>query len=410
MRILMVCPDAPYPPRDGGSLRIVNLARGLSQSASVALLTYTTSGSEVHALQEFGADCGVQIYHVQRPARRNQLTRAWHKLRLYYASYVLSPIPGPVRFNMRPVMCRALAGALAEFKPDAIIWEYWFMAGFAESARQLAPQTLQVLDEIDLEWIRLNRLVHVRRGPHQWWIRFCLARIQSYTLQRYLRMDGVVTLSQTDAEIAQHALPNFDRLRVVPLGLMLEDYPDLGAGQSNQLLFFGSFRHAPNVDALVYLLRELFPRIRDARAGVTLDVMGASLPAHLVEMARSQPGVRVLGFQPDIRPILAESAVIIAPLRFGSGVRVKLLESMALGKAVLTTSIGAEGIEMQPGTDWIVADDAELIVRETIRLLDDEPARQAMGQRARASVHRRHDARIIARDFLQQLEELPSRL
>src|SRR5512136_2816793 len=98
MRILLVCPDSPYPPRDGGSLRIVNQARGLSQSASVALLTYTSSASEVCALQEFGADCNIQIYHAQRPARRNKFTRAWHKLSLYYASYMLGPTPGPVRF------------------------------------------------------------------------------------------------------------------------------------------------------------------------------------------------------------------------------------------------------------------------------------------------------------------------
>ena len=409
MRILMVCPDSPYPPRDGGSLRIVNLARGLSQSASVALLTYTTSGSEMHALQEFGADCGVDIYPVQRPARRNKLTRAWHKLSLYYASYALSSIPGPVRFNMRPVMRRALARALAEFKPDVLIWEYWFMTGFAEYARQLAPQALQVLDEIDLEWIRLERLMHVRRGLPMWWIRFCLPRIRSYTLQRHQHMDGVMTLSPADAQLAQHSSPEFDRLRVVPLGLMLENYPDLGAGQPNRLLFFGSFRHAPNADALEYLLNDLFPCICRERPTITLDIMGAALPAYLMDLARAQPGVRVLGFQPDIRPILAESAVIIAPLRFGSGVKVKLLESMALGKAVVTTSIGAEGIGAKPDIDWIVADDAETIARQAIRLLEDEPARQAMGQCARASVHQRHDTVAIARDLIRLLETIPPR-
>ena len=403
MRVLIVCPDAPYPPRDGGSLRIVNLARSLTAQADVMLMTYVRSAGETRSLEDFERATGVRVRAVQRPARRNLATRAWHKLTLYYGSYLLSAIPGPVRFNLRPIFGAALRETLADFKPDVIVWEYWFMSGFAEQARQDAPQAVQVLDTIDLEWVRLRRLVDTRRGLRAWWTRFTWPRVRRYTFDRYQAVDRVVTLTQTDAHIAQRECPDLDRWYVLPMGLMLDDYPDLGAGHPDRLAFFGSFRHTPNVDAVKILLSDIFPRIRRDRPTVVLDIMGPALPDRLIERIRSETGVRYLGVQPDIRPVLAETAVVIAPLRFGSGVKIKLLEAMALGKAVVTTSIGAEGIEAAPDADWIVADDPAAIAHETIRLLDDEVTRHKVGQRGRAHVHRHYDARHIADDLIAEL-------
>jgi polysaccharide biosynthesis protein PslH len=129
--------------------------------------------------------------------------------------------------------------------------------------------------------------------------------------------------------------------------------------------------------------------------------MGSDLP----DWPRRYPNVRVLGFQPDIRPILAEASVVIAPLRFGSGVKIKILESMALGKAIVTTSIGAEGIEAQPGTDFIVADDAQALASKTVRLLANPSIRASLGQHARQFIQTHHDADQIAQDFLARLNE-----
>jgi glycosyltransferase involved in cell wall biosynthesis len=404
MRILIVCPDSPYPPRDGGSLRIVNLVRSQSRRGEVALLTYVVSDDEAGLLQHFGEESGVKVYGVPRPARRNALTRAWHKLSLYYASYLFSPIPGPVRFNMRPVMRDALAQVLDDFRPDVILWEYWFMSGFAEQARQIAPQAIQILDEIDVAWIRLRRSIQVT-DARSLWVRFMATRIRNYTLERFLRVDNVVMLSGADAQIVQRECPELDRLSVLPMGLMWESYPPLGPGRPGQLLFFGSFRHAPNVDALVFLLRHIFPRIRRERPGARLNIMGAAMPRWVSQLAHSAADVRVLGFQPDVRLALSEAAVVIAPLRFGSGVKVKLLEAMAFGKAVVTTSMGAEGIEAEPGVDWIVADDPDKFACETIRLLDSEAERVALGTHAREHIHRHHDASRIADDFVGRLAD-----
>ena len=409
MRILFVCPDAPYPPRDGGSLRIVNLARSLARCAEVALLTYVGFCDEARALEHWGRESNIQVRCVQRPARHNQLTRAWYKLSRHHASYLLSRIPGPVRFNAHPVMRAELGATMSEFKPDALVWEYWFMSRFAELARQLSPETIQILDEIDVEWVRLSRWANLGGGFYAWWAGFTEPKVRRYVLERYRQVDAVTVLTEADQNTVRHATSDASRVWVLPMGLMLDDYPHLDAGRSNRLLFFGSFHHAPNVDALEYLLRNLFPLIRQARAELMLDIMGQALPKHLIALASSQPGVHVLGFQSDIRPLLSEAAVVIAPLRFGSGVKVKLLEAMAFGKAVVTTSIGAEGIRAEPGREWVVADEVTAIVRETLRLLDNESMRREMGRHAHDWVCRHHNATDIADSVMRRLEEMQSR-
>lgn len=407
MRILLACPDSPCPPRDGGSLRIANLARSLADQATVQLLTYVLSPAENAALVDFGQKFGFQVNGVQRPARRSRLTRAWRKLCDYYRPYLFSSVPGPVRFNQQPVMQRALSQTLAAFNPDVILWEYWFMTGFADQARLEAPTAFQILDIHELHWISLQRFTQVNPGWQTWWPRYTWPRIRRYTLDCFSRIDRVAMLTAADEQATQAQNINPDRLFRLPMGLMLDEYPvPLTSPQPDRVLFFGSFRHSPNVDALHYLLQEIWPYIQQERPQVTLDIMGAHLPERVKSLAAQNPSVRVLGFQADIRSTLAEAAVVIAPLRFGSGIKIKILESMALGKAVITTPIGAEGIEAHPGTDFIVATEAQAIAAETIRLLANPLIRDTLGQHARQFIQTHHDAHQIAADFLIHLQEL----
>jgi glycosyltransferase involved in cell wall biosynthesis len=302
----------------------------------------------------------------------------------------------------RTVMQQALSQALAEFQPDVILWEYWFMTGFADQARREAPAAFQILDIHELEWLRLQRLTQVKQDWTAWWSCFTWPRIQRYTLDCFSRVDQVAMLTVADEQTTRAQNIDPDRVFVLPIGLLLDEYPvALTEPQPERVLFFGSFRHQPNVDALHFLLEEIWPLIQRERPQATLDLMGSGIP----DWSRRYPGVRVLGFQPDIRPTLAEASVVIAPLRFGSGVKIKILESMAVGKAVVTTPIGAEGIEAQPGTDFIVAADAPALASETIRLLANPSICDSLGQHARIFTQTHHDADRIAQDFLARLNE-----
>jgi polysaccharide biosynthesis protein PslH len=406
MRILIVCPDCPVPPRDGGSLRIANLARSLGARADVLLMSYVTSADNARPLDDFGRQAGVRVRGVLRPGRGGLGARAWHKLAHYYIPFLFTSTPGPARFNLRPAMRGALTQVLGEFRPEAILWEYWFMAGFAEQARRLAPGAVQVLDAHELEWVRLQGMARTRSGWDSAWARFISPRVRGYALDRFRSVDAVALFTSADEKRVRDEWAGFGEGFVLPMGLMSRDYPDLGPGRSDRLVFFGSFRHSPNRDALEVLLKEVLPLIRNERPEVGLDIMGPWLPSGLDRLAREEPGVRVLGCREDIRPVLREAGVVIVPLRFGSGAKVKLLEAMALGKTVVTTSAGAEGIDAAPGEEWIVADAPDLMARESLRLLGDERARAEMGRRARAQCTRQHDAARIAGELVDTLRAM----
>jgi hypothetical protein len=304
---------------------------------------------------------------------------------------------------MRAAFVAALKEMLLDAKPHVIIWEYWFMTGFAECARQLAPSAIQVLDQIDVEWRRLHRQTQTERGIRACWTRWLWPRMRAYEFERYRLMDRVAAVTQDDAEAVHRLAPQFDRPYVLSMGLMLGAYPALGVGDSNRILYFyGSLRHAPNADALYFLIRDILPLLRRRCPDVALDVMGAHVPAWVGRV----PNVRAIDFQFDMKSILNDAGVVIAPLRFGAGVKLKVLEAMAYGKAVVTTSVGAEGIDAVGGEALIAVDDARAIAMQAARLLRDPEARAAMGQRARAYVHRRHDAQLIAHGFIDELRRL----
>jgi glycosyltransferase involved in cell wall biosynthesis len=400
MRILIVCPDAPHPPRDGGALRIINLALSLSRYAEVNLLTYSASDREAYLLDQWGMRSQVRVYSVQRPARRNRLTRAWHKLAWDYAWYLFGDVPGAARFNARPVFAAALDRVLLHEQPDVIIWEYWHMASFVERARRIAPQAIQMLDQIDVEGRRLQRQMQIAHGVRSRWAKWIAPRVRDYELDRQRRVDAVITISAGDADFVQRRAPRLERPHVLSMGLMLDAYPQLDSGDSKRVLFFyGSLQHAPNADALHFLMHDIYPLLRRRHPEVTLDVMGAHAPASVARSA----GVRAIDFQTDMKPFLNDAAVVLAPLRFGAGLKIKVLEAMAYGKTVVTTPVGAEDIDACGGDDLIVTYGAQAMVEETVRLLKNPAARVKMGRCARACIRRRYDAYAIAHDFVETL-------
>jgi len=154
------------------------------------------------------------------------------------------------------------------------------------------------------------------------------------------------------------------------------------------LLFFGAGNYHPNTDGLLFFFREILPRLRARYPGITLRILGPLIPPEIE--AHAGDGVEVTGLVEDIRPYLERAAVIIAPLRIGGGTRFKILEAMAMGKAVVSTAVGAEGIDVRNGSDIMLADRPEEFASQVGRLLEDAPLRQSMGKEARLLIEQRY--------------------
>lgn len=167
---------------------------------------------------------------------------------------------------------------------------------------------------------------------------------------------------------------------------------------AGRIVFTGMMSHGPNVDAAVYFARKIFPIIRAERPGTEFFVVGKT-PTREIEDLRSLPGVFVTGEVPDTRPYLAAAAVVVVPIRYGSGVRNKILEAWSMEKCVVSTTIGAEGLEYQSGRDILIADGAPEFAREVVRALDDPRLRKATGIAGRRIAALRHDPATVANRY-----------
>ncbi len=189
------------------------------------------------------------------------------------------------------------------------------------------------------------------------------------------------------------------RCAVVPTGVDTEYYrPSATARVPNNLVFTGSMDWLANQDAMLYFAAEIFPRIQAEIPNVALSIVGRNPPPRIRKLGET-PGIHVTGTVSDIRPYVHGAKVYVVPLRIGSGTRLKLLEAMAMGKAIVSTGIGAEGLPVEHGHNIVLADTPAAFAAETVALLRDRERRGALGLNARETAERDHAWPQVGRVF-----------
>jgi glycosyltransferase involved in cell wall biosynthesis len=214
-----------------------------------------------------------------------------------------------------------------------------------------------------------------------------------YELQALQRCDLVVTHSAEDAAALRRWLPRLP-IEYVPSGIDLREWPAcLDPRAENEILFVGNYLHPPNVEGALWLAREVWPIVRRLRPDARLTLAGRAPPLSLAALAA--PDIRVPGELDDLRPLYASTSVVAAPIFWGSGVRIKLLEGLACGLPVVTTTLAAEGIDLRDGESALFAERPEAFAAAIARLLDDAALRERLGSAGRAVIERDYDAEQI---------------
>ncbi|MCS6834790.1 MAG: glycosyltransferase family 4 protein [Anaerolineae bacterium] len=212
----------------------------------------------------------------------------------------------------------------------------------------------------------------------------------------------VVVLTEADALALRRLNPSLD-VRVIPNGIDLAYFqPGSAARQPAELLFLGNYEYAPNVDAALFLIEEVLPRVRAAFPQVVLKLVGHAPPPTL--LARQSEVVRVLGRVDDVRPHYAQATAFVAPLRLGAGMKNKILEALAMQTPVVTTPIGADGIALQHGEHALIAS-AESIAEQVTVLLRDPALGQRLGRAGRALIEARYSWGAVAEAYLKLYTE-----
>jgi glycosyltransferase involved in cell wall biosynthesis len=233
-----------------------------------------------------------------------------------------------------------------------------------------------------------------------WYERRCLASA-----------DHVFAVSENDRETFSTFIDR-KHISVIPTGVDTEHFrPDWSTARTNELVFTGAMDWMPNEDAILYFVREILPLIREDIPQATLTVAGRSPSSRLFALAAADTRIRITGRVEDIRPYVSAGSVFVVPLRIGGGTRLKIFEAMAMGKAIVSTSIGAEGLPVTHGKDIVIADTPKSFARSVVELLHQPEQRKSLGLSARQFVETKSSWRAVSElfdDLLGRVSELPS--
>jgi glycosyltransferase involved in cell wall biosynthesis len=226
------------------------------------------------------------------------------------------------------------------------------------------------------------------------------ARMERYERAMCQRFSAVIAVSDVDKRLLESEF-GATRVFAIPTGVDTRYFAPAGTGDTPErgLVFTGSMDWLPNEDAMAFFAKEILHRIRAAVPDVTLTVVGRRPSRTLLRQLAGCPGVRVAGRVEDVRPFVEAGAVYVIPLRIGGGTRIKAFEAMAMGKAVVSTRIGVEGLPVRDGEHVRLADTPEEFSRAVVALLHDEAARRRLGTAARSFVEENFSWQRAAAQF-----------
>ncbi len=369
MRVLFVDPDLPAPPTSGGRTRTFHLIRELARRHEVDVVAPALP--EPTGLSASRQLCR-KLHLFALPAETS--AGAWRRR-------LRSVVVGRLH-HARPEVRAALGEALVGEAYDVLHFVTPYLVPSLAGARARVPVVADFYGTSIGAWrdVRQARGFAIRLRRLARWS--AALRGERWVLRR---LDAALAISESDRRYLARLAPRA-RIRVVPSGVDAEYFaPRPDPEDPRELVFVGDMGFPPNVDAARFLADAILPRLRARVADVRITLVGRD-PAPEVRALARDPAITVTGAVPDVRPYLARAAVVAIPIRGGSGVRNKTLEAMAMGRAIVTTSMGVEGLEVATGREAVVTDEAEAFARAVAGLLADPARRRAMGEAARARV------------------------
>jgi sugar transferase (PEP-CTERM/EpsH1 system associated) len=400
MKILWVKAGGLVPPDTGGKIRSYNILRELARRHSVTFFSfYAAHDNDLHPDLKNVFD-RVICLPLRLPAPKSPAEL------LDYCLHLLSPRPYNITKYCRPEVRRQLRLLLKQENYDVIVCDFMVAAG-------VVPwnwPTPKVLFTHNVEATIWRRHYQVAANPLWKAISWLEWRRMEAAERRYLRLaDRVLTVSETDRDaFAPFVAPA--KLTVIPTGVDVEYFQPMPVDEAaNSLVFTGSMDWLPNEDAIFYFVQAILPLIKQQCPEVSLKVVGRSPSRKLQALVQQEKSVRLTGWVEDIRPFVARGSICIVPLRIGGGTRLKIFEAMAMSKAVVSTSLGAEGLPVQAGENILLADTPNDFAESVVSLLRDPSERKRLGASARALVQEKYSWPKVAESFARILQDVIAR-
>jgi glycosyltransferase involved in cell wall biosynthesis len=378
-RVAVLSPYFPYPLSHGGAVRIYHLLREMAREFDVELFSFTDGGDEPESapLLEFCA-------RVVLARKRRYREPRWSSM-----------APPEVHEFLSPAMRRAIAEERRAFGFQLLQVEYTHLAAYGGD----------ILVEHDVTFDLFGQIARRDRTLTAWWDFFRWQRYETHAVLRYRR---VVVMSRKDADLLGPGVP----VATIENGVDLDRFRPEGERPGQRLLFIGSFRHFPNVAAYRFFTTKVWPLLRDKFPQMSLTVVCG--PDHLTYWRAfsdspeppPDPRIRMLGFVADVRPLYVDSNLVLAPTTVSAGTNVKVLEAMAMQRAVVSTGSGCAGLGLLHGHSVWIGDTPEAFAAGVATLIANAEERARMARAAYDCAVRHFDWRAIGEKQRSLLREL----
>ncbi len=381
MKILHVLPYSPVPPHFGAALRVYNLMRAMTARHDVSVVYFGEEGSG-RALNEALGHGLKKVTCVPRPWSRN-----YRRLNQLY-----SLINGQSHFSQLASggeMERAVRRELDGNSFDIVQSEFPHMAAHVQDT-----DAVMILDAHNVEYDLHLRQWELATNPlRKFFYREEYNKIRREEIRVWNRQDLIFTTSERDRDLILGDVPGVPTV-VLPNGVDSGYFsPDGSPGEPCTLVFTGVMKYLPNSDGMRWFLGEIFPLIVKDVPDVKLLVVGSNPPAGLTQYAAHN--ITFTGRVEDVRPYVNRATISIVPLRLGGGTRLKILESFSMGKPVVSTTIGAEGIEAVHGESIMIADDPRAFADTVVTLLRDEQLRRKLSRNGHETMMEKYEWSVI---------------
>ena len=394
MKILFLSAWFPYPPDNGARIRAYNLMKGLSQKHEVFMISLLQDDSNAEDSRYLSDICEVVSVHESN----------WFKPRGMKSLLAL--------FSNRPrsVVCTyddrirmSIENAISRIAPDVIVASSLGIAHYVPQGVSVP----KILDQHNCEYAVMKRAADKIANPLKRWRAAAgwkkAARWEANLCRRF---DAITAVSGNDRALILKAAPDLADIHIIPNGVDTSHYdPDLWKPEHGALVYNGALTYSANLDAVQYFISEIYPILRQKGKDFKLRITGSNKGVDLTAIENC-PGVELTGYVSDIRDVLAKSAVCVVPLREGGGSRLKILEAMAAGVPVVSTSMGAEGIDVEHKTQIMLADSAEQFAESIVQVVDNPELTSDLRTAARRFVEQKYDWSSISSRFTKVVESV----
>ena len=408
MKILQICNKSPYPPKEGGSMAMYAMSQlMLQQGCEVKILAVNSPKCFVHATdveESFRLQTGIEWVYIDTHLTIGGALKALILNRSYHVERFISP-----EFEQR------LATLLQSETFDIVQIETIYLAVYLPVIRKYSKAKV-ILRAHNIEHKIWERVASHGHGP----FKRCYLKILSHQLkcfeqQHFNQFDGIITISHVDEKyiLAHSNIP----CTTIPYSLNVYALPDADANPSAgstfgtvsgndtvNLFSLASMNWEPNLEGIQWFLKACWPRIRQHHPDLCFRIAGRHIPENM--QSDLSNGIEIVGEVPDSETFMRKNGILVVPLLSGSGIRIKIIEGMSLGKTIITTSIGAEGIDVQNGEELLIADTPEAFVEAVNRCLAYPEICMRMGRKAAAFIQNHFNEENIGVTLMQFYQRL----